>query len=191
MKVFEYLFWLRESEQVPVILELKKNDDWPTIAISLTLSEMCIFHIEAVVFDWSLFPNQKSQRVDLALKWQGLNIYLNSIYIELESCFYKNHLKQRLTIPPFFRRCYMTYIRIWPCYSFDCFFLWSMPRILFSHKSREVQDVPIIFFYFFTPQLCNWRNAAFGMPNIAFLLSVLFSYRIFFMSSYPVTFQFR
>ena len=78
MKVFEYLFWLRESEQFPVILELKKYDDCPTIVIRWTLSEMCIFHIEAVVFDWSLFPNQKSQRVELALKWQGLNVYLNS-----------------------------------------------------------------------------------------------------------------
>ena len=78
MKVFEYLFWLRESEQFPVILELKKYDDFPTIAIRWTLSEMCIFHIEAVVFNWSLFPNQKSQRVELALKWQGFNICLNS-----------------------------------------------------------------------------------------------------------------
>ena len=28
MKDFEYLFWLRESEQVPIILELKNYDSF-------------------------------------------------------------------------------------------------------------------------------------------------------------------
>ena len=73
MKDFEYLFWLRESEQVPVILESKKYDDFPIFVNKSILLKMCILLSGLVVFKWSLFPNQKSHRVGLALKLQGFN----------------------------------------------------------------------------------------------------------------------
>ena len=55
MKDFRYPFRLKQSEQVPVILELKKYDNCP-------------------IFDnKSLFLNQKSHRAGCALKLQGFH----------------------------------------------------------------------------------------------------------------------
>ena len=51
MKDFEYLFHLRKSEQLPLILELKKYHDCPTIVIKSILFKLCVFYIEPVVFD--------------------------------------------------------------------------------------------------------------------------------------------
>ena len=41
-KDFEYIFWLRRSEQVPVILELKEYDDWPIFFDKSIILKMCI-----------------------------------------------------------------------------------------------------------------------------------------------------
>ena len=73
MKDFRYLFRLKKSEQVPVILELNKHDNCPIFDDKSILFKMCIFCNELVVFNWSLFLNQKSHRAGLALKLQGFN----------------------------------------------------------------------------------------------------------------------
>ena len=73
MKDFKYLFLLRESEQVPVILESKKYNDCLIFVNKSILLKMSILLNGLVVFKWSLFPNQKSHRVGLTLKLNSFN----------------------------------------------------------------------------------------------------------------------
>ena len=71
VKDFKYLFCPRQREQVPVFGGLKKYDDCIILVNNSIFFKICIFQNELIVFNWSLFPNQKSHRSGLALKLQS------------------------------------------------------------------------------------------------------------------------
>ena len=56
----------------PGYFEIKCKRNLIVVNKSILL-KMCFIHDKLVVFNWSLFPNQKSHRVWLALELKGFN----------------------------------------------------------------------------------------------------------------------
>ena len=89
VKDFYYLFWPRESEQVPVILGLKKYDDCLILVNKSILFKMCIFQNELVIIG---HYSQTRSRTEMGLHSSCrvlINIKAVSIHFELKWSFYR------------------------------------------------------------------------------------------------------